>query len=161
MNRFRKLLIIWLIDWPIDWWIEGLIDWLIDWLIFCRPTPEITWKKNGQPITREHNSIGIRLAFYGRSLYLAKANRTLHQDRYTCEAESSLYTGRPLIYTIKLLVDGKSVVIGTVPNEGIFKSEKYLGFFSVVLFYYRGFVYFIVYWAWRKRTFGPSQWCSK
>ena len=27
------------------------------------------------------------------------------------------------------------LLFGTVPNEGIFKSEKCLGFFSVVLFY--------------------------
>ena len=27
------------------------------------------------------------------------------------------------------------LLFGNVPNEGIFKSEKYLGFFSVVLFY--------------------------
>ena len=39
------------------------------------------------------------------------------------------------------------LLFGTAPNEGKFKSEKYLGFFSVVFFYYRGFVYFIVYWT--------------
>ena len=72
----------------------------------CRPSPSITWKKNGQRIVDGQNSFEIPAPFQGRRLNINSVSRARHQDQYSCEAENALSNGQPLIHNIKLAVEG-------------------------------------------------------
>ena len=73
----------------------------------CRPTPEITWKKNGQQIVNGQNSFEIPRHYYGHRLIITNVNRESHQDVYTCEANNSRGNVYPMVRTINLEVKGK------------------------------------------------------
>ena len=73
----------------------------------CRPTPQITWKKNGQQIVDGQNSFEVRSYFYGRRLVITNVNRESHQDNYTCEANNSRGNVDPIVRKINLEVKGK------------------------------------------------------
>lgn len=77
-------------------------------MITCRPAPGIIWKKNGQQIIKGQNSFEIPDAFYGRRLDIVNVKKDDHEDTYTCEAENSENSGRPLSFTITLTVKGKN-----------------------------------------------------
>ncbi|KAL9959374.1 hypothetical protein ACROYT_G032693 [Oculina patagonica] len=70
-----------------------------------RPSPTITWKKDGQEIFDDQNSFKISRSFYGRRLFIHNVNKEQHEGTYTCEAENDLNTGNPLTFNIKLNVE--------------------------------------------------------
>ncbi|XP_067024144.1 fibronectin type III domain-containing protein-like isoform X2 [Acropora muricata] len=70
-----------------------------------RPTPSITWKKNGEPIVDGINSFTILSSFYGRRLDIDKVKKADHQDVYSCEGDTSAEGGSILIHNISLLVE--------------------------------------------------------
>lgn len=77
-------------------------------ILYCfangRPTPEITWKKNGQQIVNGQNSFEIPRHYYGHRLIITIVNRESHQDVYTCEANNSRGNVYPMVRTINLEV---------------------------------------------------------
>lgn len=70
----------------------------------CRPTPEITWKKNGKRIVHGQNSYEIPRHYFGRRLVITNVNRESHQDVYTCEANNSRGNVYPIVRSINLEV---------------------------------------------------------
>ena len=92
---------------------------------FSRPTPSITWKKNGEPIVDGINSFTILSSFYGRRLDIDNVNKAHHQDVYSCEGDTSAGGGSILIHNISLLVEGmynkvkgKEYIKGPQASEG-------------------------------------------
>lgn len=76
-------------------------------LIHFRPSPTITWKKDGQEILDDQNSFKISRSFYGRRLFIHNVDKEQHEGTYTCEAENDLNTGSPLSFNITLSIEGK------------------------------------------------------
>ena len=72
-----------------------------------RPTPKITWKKDGRKITDGQNSFSISHTFYERRLSIESVDETNHQGVYTCEAENAMNTDNPITFKTTLTVEGK------------------------------------------------------
>lgn len=72
-----------------------------------RPTPKITWKKDGREITDGQNSFSIPPTFFGRRLSIESVDETNHQGVYTCEAENAMNTGNPITSKTTLTIEGK------------------------------------------------------
>ena len=74
---------------------------------FCnRPSPEITWKKDGQTIGSNQNSFIISRSFFGRLLFIQNIDKEEHEGTYTCEAVNDLNTQSPLSFSTNLKVEG-------------------------------------------------------
>ena len=72
-----------------------------------RPTPKITWKKDGRKITDGQNSFSISPSFHERRLSIESVDETNHQGVYTCEAENAMNTDNPITFKTTLTVEGK------------------------------------------------------
>lgn len=72
-----------------------------------RPTPKITWKKDGRKITDEQNSFIISDTFFGRRLSIESVDETNHQGVYTCEAKNAMNTDNPITFKTTLTIEGK------------------------------------------------------
>ena len=78
-------------------------------LIHVRPSPTITWKKDGELIQQEESSFKISRSFYGRRLSIQNVDKELHEGTYTCEAQNDLNTENPLSFNFRLNVEGMRV----------------------------------------------------
>ena len=72
-----------------------------------RPTPEITWKKDGRKITDGQNSFSISPSFHERRLSIESVDETNHQGVYTCEAKNAMNTDNPITFKTTLTIEGK------------------------------------------------------
>ena len=161
MNRFRKMLIVWLINWlTIDWWIDWCIeDWLIDWLI------DILQTDTRDNVEKEWTTDNSRAWFHWYSFGFLRKKSLFGKGKPDASPRSIHMWGRKFsvhwpavdLYYKTTCRWWVSCYLESSLMKGYSSLKNIWFFFSVVLFYYRGFVYFIVYWAWRKRTFGPSQ----
>ena len=76
-------------------------------LIYVRPSPTITWKKDGELIQHEESTFKISRSFYGRRLFIHNVDKEQHEGTYTCEAQNDLNTENPLSFNFRLNVEGK------------------------------------------------------
>lgn len=75
-------------------------------LFHVRPSPKITWKKDGEIIRLEESSFKISQSFYGRRLSIQNVDKELHEGTYTCEAQNDLNEENPISFNFTLNVEG-------------------------------------------------------
>ncbi|PFX18218.1 Neuroglian [Stylophora pistillata] len=95
-------------------------------ILYCfvngRPTPEITWKKNGTRIVHGQNSYEIPRHYFGHRLVITNVNRESHQDVYTCEANNSRDNDNPMVHSINLEVKVKPAFVTKPRNQTVLEK---------------------------------------
>ncbi|XP_020621934.1 hemicentin-1-like isoform X3 [Orbicella faveolata] len=97
--------------------------------LFCfasgRPSPKITWKKDGKRIRLEESSFKISQSFHGRRLSIQNVDKELHEGTYTCEAQNDLNEETPISFNFTLNVEVPPQWAADAPPKNItIVSEK-------------------------------------